>query len=568
MDSLTHNDFAAFFRAIWGFDPFPWQQDLLQRLATGEDPHRNYSAGHGQWPDVLDLPTGSGKTAALDIAVFHLALDAAKGMERRAPLRIAFVVDRRLIVDDAFARAERLSEALDWSLLDDQKAKELEARRPDLTDSIRRVRGEPVVKHASLQLRALAGPDQPPLIARSLRGGAPREDDWARTPVQPTILCSTVDQVGSRLLFRGYGVSDRMKPIHAGLLGSDCLILLDEAHLSDPFRQTLEAIKRLRAPDVVPFGFAVLTATPNIKAKHLFELGAEDHSNPTLSTRVKAPKPARLVEFTAKQGVDTESRRIEGICAEAKAALTNLNGKIANPALGVVVNRVSRARAVFEQLRQELGRQIVKLIIGPARAVDRDKRARELAPIRTGQSKSRGEMTDPLVVVATQTIEAGVDIDFDGLVTEAAPLDALRQRFGRLNRAGRNISIEAAVLAYREDVGGKADDPIYGDRIAKSWTKLQQLGAEASGVVDFGIGALRSRINQEEAGTLATPVVDAPMPTCGRTPLRSPTPIRKSLCSCTDPTARLPPYRSCGAPILTSITIFDRRWRTRPGVRG
>jgi CRISPR-associated endonuclease/helicase Cas3 len=193
MDSLTHKDFAAFFRAIWGFNPFPWQQDLLQRLATGDDPRRGYSDEPGQWPDVLDLPTGSGKTVALDIAVFHLALDAAKGIERRAPLRIAFVVDRRLIVDDAFARAERLSEALGWSLLDDQEATELQARRPDLTDSIRRVRDEPVMRQTSNRLCGFAGPDESPLIARSLRGGAPREDDWARTPVQPTILCSTVD---------------------------------------------------------------------------------------------------------------------------------------------------------------------------------------------------------------------------------------------------------------------------------------------------------------------------------------------------------------------------------------
>lgn len=510
MDTLTHNDFAAFFRAVWGFDPFPWQQDLLQRLATGEDPRRDYSDETGRWPDVLDLPTGSGKTAALDIAVFHLALEAAKGSARRAPVRIAFVVDRRLIVDDAFARAERLCETLGWSLLDGQAAKELETRRPDLADNIRRVRAEPVVKHASLQLRELAGPDQPPLIARSLRGGAPREDDWARTPVQPTILCSTVDQVGSRLLFRGYGVSDRMKPIHAGLLGSDCLILLDEAHLSEPFRQTLDAIKRLRAPDSAPFGFAVLTATPSVKAKHLFELGAEDYSNPTLSARIMASKPARLVEITGKQGSNSKSRRIEVICAEANATLANLKCNIPYPAMGVVVNRVSRARAVFEQLKQELEDSIVKLIIGPARAVDRDKRARDLAPIRTG-SKSRSEMTNPLVVVATQTVEAGVDIDFDGLVTEAAALDALRQRFGRLNRAGRDIAVEAVVVAHKDDMGSKADDPVYGDRIAKSWTKLQELAAEASGVVDFGIDAFRRRINQGEAGTLAAPTVDAPV---------------------------------------------------------
>ena len=173
-----------------------------------------------------------------------------------------------------------------------------------------------------MALRRLAGDDQPPLIARALRGGAPREDDWANTPVQPTILCSTVDQVGSRLLFRGYGVSDRMKPVHAGLLGSDCLILLDEAHLSNPFRQTLTAIERLRRPDDAPFGFAVLTATPTVNAGPLFALSAQDEAHPVLSARIAASKPARLVEIAGKQGVDTESRRADAIAAETKSVLT------------------------------------------------------------------------------------------------------------------------------------------------------------------------------------------------------------------------------------------------------
>ena len=44
---------------------------------------------------MLDLPTGSGKTAAIDIAVFHVALEADSLEARRAPVRIAFVVDRR-----------------------------------------------------------------------------------------------------------------------------------------------------------------------------------------------------------------------------------------------------------------------------------------------------------------------------------------------------------------------------------------------------------------------------------------------------------------------------------------
>lgn len=90
-DEITSADFVHFFRALWGFDPFPWQERLLLRLVTGKDAHHNYKGPPGLWPDVLDLPTGSGKTATLDIAVFYLALEALKKDERRAPVRIAFI---------------------------------------------------------------------------------------------------------------------------------------------------------------------------------------------------------------------------------------------------------------------------------------------------------------------------------------------------------------------------------------------------------------------------------------------------------------------------------------------
>ena len=457
---LSADDFAAFFHEVHGHEPFPWQKRLLEHVAT-----------NGGWPGVLDLPTGSGKTAAIDIAVFHLALEADRGAARRAPVRIAFVVDRRLVVDDAFTRAKKLQAAL--------------------ADPCGPVTGR--VAHA---LKTLSGDEhEPPLIARRLRGGIPREDDWARTPSQPTVLCSTVDQVGSRLLFRGYGVSRSMKPVHAGLIGSDCLILLDEAHLAEPFRQTLDWVQMYRGINWreaknanAPWGTALLTATPGEKPPDAFSLDDEDKSNQILKKRLDASKRAKLKKVA-------DDQRITALVEEVKKARQK-DVKV----IGVVVNRVARARSVFRHLQEKFSPEEADclLLIGPARPVDRDTLAGRLDPIRTGAERN---LDKPLILVATQCIEAGVDIDLDALVTEAAPLDCLRQRFGRLNRAGRDIEPYAVIVAAASDLLKSADDPVYGKAIKPTWDYLtdkkvvKKQGRDR--IVDFGVNAFSVRMNPD-----------------------------------------------------------------------
>jgi CRISPR-associated endonuclease/helicase Cas3 len=507
---LTADDFPTFFQEIHGYQPFPWQTRLLRQIAET-----------GQWPDILDLPTGSGKTAALDVAVFHLALESDRGSNRRAPVRIAFVVDRRLVVDDAFMRAEKIA------------------------DKLASAERDTVLGRVAGRLRLLAGKEALPLLARRLRGGIPREDSWARTPSQPTILCSTVDQVGSRLLFRGYGVSDRMKPIHAGLIGSDCLILLDEAHLSEPFRQTLKWVKHYKSESwhedqsiVAPWSVALLTATPGRNEAEAFSLEEDDLKNEILSRRLNAPKPARLIEVSKSKiteeatdsdeedGADKKSedkRLVSALADKAQEALRDLQQDREthkHPALAVVVNRVARARAVFEELNKRLGSEAeCILLIGPSRQVEKDVQTKKLKPIYTGVQPRT--LDKPLVIIATQCIEAGVDIDLDGLVTEIAPIDALRQRFGRLNRDGRETETYAAVL------GGKtrAEDPVYGDALTETWKYLtSNLDTPATkkqkeAKVDFGLAAFAKRMDalfsdeatKETYKTLLSPRQDAPV---------------------------------------------------------
>ena len=506
---LAAADFTAFFSAIHGDPPFPWQQRLVDQLAANDE-----------WPDVLDLPTGSGKTAALDAAVFHLALQFE--CPARAALRIVLVVDRRLVVDDAYERARRIEKFLD------DPTCVAEAERGVLVEVARRLRhlagdGE----HPSSETKVNPKRFQPPpLVASRLRGGAPLESDWARTPTQPMILCSTVDQVGSRLLFRGYGVSDRMKPVHAGLFGNHSLILLDEAHLSDPFRQTLHAVREIGGADVRT---VLLSATPGAEPRHPFGLAQADYANDTLKARLETRKPATLSVVRHDPG---------GTFAKAaRKILDQLQRQgVSTPAVGVIVNRVGLAREIFDKLKareEETGSDTL-LLIGRSRSVERDRIVKKLGPFRTGESRepsasasaggggedrqpslsldSPGEShARPLFVVATQCLEVGVDLDLDGLVTQAASFDALRQRFGRLNRAGRSISAVGVILALAADIAKNADDAVYGDRIAKTWKILEQIAHD--GQVDFGITALTRSLQEIEADVTALAAPRASVPT-------------------------------------------------------
>ena len=456
--------FPSFFEALWGYPPFPWQRRLAERVE-----------GEG-WPGLLDIPTGLGKTAAIDVAVWHLARQADE-RPRRAPVRMVYVVDRRLVVDQAYRRAEEIAGKL-WEATDGPLAA------------------------VSGALRALAG-DGPPLAVVRLRGGMPLDPDWVRTPHQPTVILSTVDQAGSRLLFRGYGVSNRMWPVHAGLLGSDCLYLVDEAHLSQPFLETLRAVGHLRRAlaeeDLgLPFAVVQLSATAAGTADEPFGLDANDLGNAEIRRRTGASKPARL-----RQVEDEEDAFVAACAAEARVFLDAGRRRI-----GIVVNRVLRARRIHERLRREVGEGVeVLLAIGRIRPLDRERIAADLEARLSADSTADGP---PVVVVGTQTLEVGADFDLDALVTELAPLDALRQRFGRLDRRGRLGTAPAVILARKGDVAKGADDPVYGTAPAATWRWLRDLAKKGTATVDFGIEAFRAHETEIGDGLLA-PRASAPV---------------------------------------------------------
>lgn len=491
----TFPTFRDFFQELWGHDPFPWQNALATRAFSGD------------WPDFIAAPTGSGKTATLDIAIYALAAQAhLPPTERTAPRRIFYIVNRRVIVDEAFQRASRIATAL-------AKPGKDQPACQAVADALLSL--NPVPPGASAFPRI-------PLDCVQLRGAIYRDQRWARSLLQPTIIASTIDQVGSRLLFRGYGVTPNACPIHAALVANNALWLLDEAHISRPFAETVEQIQRFRVHHLEKQPEAVrtpnlcwiqLTATPPQNAQNILHLTQADHDHPVLSRRLTASKPARLLICESK----TKAKQHEDLAERLIDAAAKIIEETSPRTLAIMVNRVSTARLVADKLNQETRNKKarfdadVTLLIGRMRPIDRDLATRNL---KSAFQATPSEAPGPIkIVVATQCLEVGADYDFDALVTECASFDALRQRFGRLNRTGCPIPAHAAILMPQHLVESNGEaldkrtekgellDPIYGNALSATWNWLQTVATDHT--IDFGISAIKTHTESLSAPQIA-----------------------------------------------------------------
>ncbi len=510
---LGAEDFPEFFEQIHGHAPFPWQSALVHAVLV-----------RGSWPSLVDVPTGLGKTSLLDVAVFVAAATAGQNRpDRVGRRRCLFVVDRRVVVDEATAHARKIVAAL-------AGAEAVRAEGAGQGGALAR---------AAQGLRLLGGtrPGEGELVSVTrMRGGTSWSTDWAQRPDRPGIVVSTVDQVGSRLLFRGYGVSERRRSIDAALVGTDALLLVDEAHLATALLRTLGQIAaRDRTAIAVP-GLAVVQLTATAA-----------RTTPTPPTAEEAGQWVLPLDLGAHQAVAEAARRLDAAktlylrevpARKAPAELARAARTLAHarpgdgggraPAVLVVCNTVDRARAVHDELVKNQGAGAagldVELLIGRSRPVDRARREQEILA-RFGIGAARTER--PAVLVSTQTVEVGVNLDVDALVSESASWDALVQRLGRLNRLGRHgerfPGAHSAVALIVHD--GQLDGPVYGAARDRTWEHLRSLtepvedldgvlGGQAQGV---GVSPAQCRDLTERVPAEAylaaphSPIVTAPV---------------------------------------------------------
>lgn len=376
------------FSLLTGNPPFPWQRALYERFVAGG------------FPKVCDLPTGLGKTSV--IALWLLAL--AKNPQ--LPRRLVYVVNRRTVVDQSTTEAMRLRSRL----LD------IETR------------------HLRNALDALAAvPATHPIAISTLRGEFADNGEWRRDPSRPAIIVGTVDMIGSRLLFSGYGCGFRSKPQHAGLLGQDVLLVHDEAHLEPAFQSLLTAVAEEQRRSSEPRALKVLALSATARTEPDFTLGDEDLDSAVVKTRLDAKKGLEL------HLIDDRKELPESVAKKA----AELDGKVV-----VFLSSVDHAEKCAQVLRKTRKHSVATLT-GTMRGAERDQLFKN--PVFARFLPRPGDGVKPqdgtVFLVATSAGEVGIDLSADHLVTDLPPFDALAQRLGRVNRYGEG---DAQVHVYCE----------------------------------------------------------------------------------------------------------------------
>lgn len=375
------------FALLTGNPPFPWQRALYERFVAGK------------LPKLCDLPTGLGKTSV--IALWLLALVK----NPKLPRRLVYVVNRRTVVDQSTAEAQRLREKLVTSTAQHLR---------DAIDALAAVKAEY------------------PLAISTLRGEFADNAEWSRDPARPAIIVGTVDMIGSRLLFSGYGRGFKSRPLHAGFLGQDALLVHDEAHLESAFQDLLTAIADEQQRCSEPRPLAVLALSATGRAEPDFTLTADDARNARVKERLSSKKGLQL------HLVDDKRELVDRVVAKA----AELDGRVI-----VFLSSVENVEKCSQSLRKTKKNGVATLT-GTIRGAERDDLVRHPVFARFLRRPDNVKLQDGTVfLVATSAGEVGIDISADHLVTDLPPFDALAQRLGRVNRYGEG---DAEVHVYCE----------------------------------------------------------------------------------------------------------------------
>ncbi len=428
------------FRSLTGNSPFPWQRRLYEKWVLGN------------FPKSCDLPTGSGKTSVVALWLIALAENP------KIPKRLVYVVNRRTVVDQTTDEVERIAEKL---------AKADCRELSNLCANLSRL--------SAIDFSEKEGP----LAISTLRGQRADNRAWSADPCRPAVIIGTVDMIGSRLLFGGYRIGFKSRPLHAGFLGQDALLIHDEAHLEPAFQTLAEAIVQQQKEDsqnaaaACQLNLVSLTATPRENAKS-FQLESDDNNNEILSRRLHASKNLDL------HRIDDPKQLHEKIVEKS------LKHKDCGKPILIYACKVDDVGKIFNGLKKSnksLSKRVLSLT-GTMRGLERDKLTQN--PIFQRFLSQKNKTNETVYLVCTSAGEVGVNLSAKHLVCDLSAFESMAQRFGRVNRFGdpeplpKDQQTRIDVVYPSIEEGKKDWEKRYNAALKKTLQILESLKGDAS----------------------------------------------------------------------------------------
>ena len=393
------SSYEDFFRLAFGNEPFAYQEELVKE--------------NTDLPSLLNAPTGAGKTNAVLGAWLWRRLKNPETIGRR----LIYCLPMRTLV-------EQTREVAKTAL------KNLVGLKIKIKDG---------------QIKEIKPDD---FSVHTLYGGDV-SDEWDIFPEREQIIIGTQDLLLSRALNRGYAMNRFRWAFHFGLFNNDCLWVFDEVQLFGDGLATTAQLAAMREK-FTTFGTAkslwmsatldkdwLKTIDFSAKVDDLksLDLSEKDYENPQLEKRLNAVKILQKADITCR-------------LPKGLADFVSTKHERGTQTL-IVVNTVVRAQEVYAEIEKNYSdakKQAQKSSAAPL--FDDENQTPEIhllhSRFRPAERKKWQKIFNETVdesgagriIVATQVIEAGVDISAKLLLTDVAPFPSLVQRFGRVNRRG------------------------------------------------------------------------------------------------------------------------------------
>lgn len=250
-------------------------------------------------------------------------------------------------------------------------------------------------------------------------------EEWFRKPELPCVVVGTQDMLLSRALNRGYTMSRFQWPMTFAAANDDAYWVVDEVQLQGIGAVTAAQLQSFRER------FGTFHRTEITLASATIDESWFDTADFSLADRPRVSLDEHDLANPGVRRIVSAKKRIERSVAyepNEVAALARERHRPGTRTL-IVLNRVRRAQDVYRALKRDACGAELVLLHSRFRPEDRAEHAKALLAEVDPSGPGR-------IVVATQVVEAGVDVSAATLITDVAPWASLVQRFGRCNRRG------------------------------------------------------------------------------------------------------------------------------------